>query len=291
MKKYSSSMNVRTFTLGVVVAALAFGLFPSLSEASEFRIVIMQDKKGAAKKYRPLVPYFNKKGIDIAFVGASSYTVAAKMFASGKADAMFSGSGVAGTMIIKGVAYPAVRPLAKDGSSTYWAVVLAPKGSARYTGSSAYFRGKTAIFCSLASSGEFYFRSVGGHKTAKSMKKAASHGDAIDALARGVADVAIVKNRVWDSMRKKYRGLEVVGSDLGENPNGTLIISKKVNLKLTRKVTSLFLNITTDSTSEAQKMREKMKIIGYLRTTRKNFSHTLSLLKQAGVNKKFNFAF
>ena len=52
---------------------------------------------------------------------------------------MFSGSGIAGCMIIKDLAYPVVRPVSNGGWSTYWAVVLAPKGSPRFTQDAAYF--------------------------------------------------------------------------------------------------------------------------------------------------------
>ena len=154
------------------------------------------------------------------FVAAKTYPQAAKMFEKGKVDGMFSGSGIAGCMIIKGLAYPVVRPISMAGWSTYWAVVLAPTGSARFTQNAEYFNNKRVIFCGLASSGEFFYRAIKGDKeiNAKTLK-ASSHGAAIDALDRGVADIAIVKNRVWDSVKGKYDGIARVGEDPGENPN------------------------------------------------------------------------
>ncbi len=291
MKKHLLPAKGRGFLFGVLCAAFAVGLLSSAAAASQIKIIIMQDKAGEARKYRPLMPYFKAKGIDIAFVGARNYEAAAKMFAERKADAMFSGSGVAGSMIIKGVAYPAVRPLGKDGSSTYWAVILAPRGSPTFTGSASYFTGKTVIFCSLASSGEFYFRSIGGHNTAKNMLKAGSHGSAIDALSKGLADVAIVKNRVWENMKARYRRLQIVGVDTGENPNGTLIISKRTDRRVARKFTDGLLKVMTDPSAEARAIRDEMKILGYIKTSKENFDHTLSLLKRAGVNRRFNFAY
>ena len=53
------------------------------------------------------------------------------------------------------------------------------------------------VGCQSHSSGEFYARSILGSK--RKLLKASSHGMAIDALSRGKADIAIVKNRVWDS--------------------------------------------------------------------------------------------
>ncbi len=273
----------------VMVATVCFTY--GFSHAEQLKIAIMQDKKGAAKKYTPLVPFFKSHGIDISFVGTPNYAAAAKMFSDGKVDAMFSGSGVAGSMIIKDVAVPVARPLGKGGASTYWAVILAKKGAGKYSGSADYFKGKKAIFCSLASSGEFYFRSIGGHKTAGSMMKAASHGAAIDALARGAADLAVVKNRVWDKVKGKYPDLEVVGNDTGENPNGTLIVSKKMNAELSGKISDLLTGLMADSSPEAKSVREDMNLLGYIKTTGENFNHTLALLKDAGVTKSFAFKF
>ncbi len=267
------------------------GLSFSLSHAKVFNIAIMQDKPGVTKKFRPLVHYLRSKEITVRFVNTPTYESAAKMFSDGRADAMFSGSGVAGSMIIKEVAYPAVRPLSQDGTSTYWAVILAPKGSPKFTGEADYFSNKKVTFCGLASSGEIYFRSINGQSTAKTMKKAASHGIAIRSVAKGDADIAVVKNRVWDSMKGKYPNIEIIGTDTGENPNGTLIYSNKVDSAFADKVTSALLGLMQDSSPEAQKVRDELKIMGYIKTTDKDFSHTLPLLKKAGIDKSFNFKF
>ncbi len=275
-----------------MLIALMLSLFPALSQADQFKIGIMQDKKGAAKKYRPLLDYLSEKGIDATFVATKSYPHAAKMFAAGKVDGMFSGSGVAGTMIIKDLAYPLVRPLGNDGTSTYWAVVIAPEGSAKFTQNAEYFRNKKVICCSLASSGEFYFRSIPGSMDVNAtLKKAASHGAAVDALSKGMADVAIVKNLVWDKIKSKYPTLKRVGEDPGENPNGTLIVSKTVNSEIAEKVKSTLLSLKEDSSPAAKAVKEGMKIQGYVETTKEDFKHTIVLLKQAGVSKSFNFAF
>ncbi|MBI4848069.1 MAG: PhnD/SsuA/transferrin family substrate-binding protein [Nitrospirae bacterium] len=284
-------MNAKKLLGIFLIVATGICFTYSFSQAEEFKIAIMQDQKGAAQQYRPLVDFMKKKGVDVSFVGTSNYTEAAKMFEDGKADAMFSGSGVAGSMVIKGVAYPVVRPAGNDGNSTYWAVILAPKGTPKYTGSGDYFKGKKVIFCSLASSGEFYFHAVGGHKAAAKMMNAASHGAAIDALSKGTADLAIVKNRVWDKMKSKYPELEIVGEDDGENPDGTLIVSKKVSPPLAEKVKSALLSLKGDASAEAKAVRDGMSIQGYIDTTEKDFTHTVALLKQAGVDKSFDFSF
>jgi ABC-type phosphate/phosphonate transport system substrate-binding protein len=274
----------------VVIALLT--AIPAVTTAEQLKIGIMQDKMGDAKKYAPLVDYLKTKGIEVSFVGMSSYPEAAKKFAAREVDAMFSGSGVAGTMIIKDLAIPVVRPVDLHGLSTYWAVVVAKKGAPKFTGSAEYLKGKKVIFCSLASSGEFYFRAIPNIKKIKtSTMPAGSHSAAIDALGRGLADVAIVKNRVWDKMKGDFAGLELVGKDSGENPNGTLIISKSASPKLIKKVSAALLAVNGNRSPEASAVRNGLKIKGYTETTKADFDHTLSLLKRAGVDKSFKFTF
>lgn len=275
-------------TIGILLGALCF-LFTHGAVAADFTIGIMQDKAGEAAKYGPLVEFFKAKGIDLKLKGYRNYPDAAIKFAGGDVDAMFAGSGVAGTMIIKNVAYPLVRPVSKDGWSTYWAVVLAPKGSPKFTSDPAYFKDKKIICSSLASSGEFFARSFLGKD--RELLKAGSHGIAIKALAKGVADIAIVKNRVWDSMKSNFPGIEQVGQDNGENPNGTLIISYKTNNEQVAKVKNILLDLENDGSSEAKAVKSKLQITGYIPTTEEDFGHTLQLLKEAGVTKDFNFSY
>ncbi len=274
----------------VVIALMA--AVPAAAKVDQLKIAIMQDSAGDAQKYAPLVEYLKTKGIEVTFVGTSTYPEAAKKFASGEVDAMFSGSGVAGIMIIKDVAVPVVRPVDQAGLSTYWAVVVAPKGAPKFTGTADYFKGKKVIFCALASSGEVYYHTLPNieHVNATIMK-AGSHGAAIETLSRGMADVAIVKNRVWDKMKANFAGLELVGQDTDENPDGTLIISKKTSHALVEKVSAALLAVKDSTSPEAKAVRDGLKINGYVKTTKEDFKHTLSLLKEAGVDKTFAFAF
>jgi ABC-type phosphate/phosphonate transport system substrate-binding protein len=261
-------------------------------EADQLKIVITQDQSGAAQNYRPLAEYLRNKGLEVSFVGAPNYSAAATMFASGEADAMFSGSGIAGVMFLKDLAIPLVRPIGKDGLSTYWAVVIAPKGSARFAGSAEYFRGKKVIFTALASAGEFYFHSLVHAASVNAVTLiAASHGAAIDALSRDSADIAIVKNRVWDKTKEKYPNLIEVGADKGENPDNTLIVSHKTGPQTVSKLSAALLAMKEDKSPQAEAVRTQLNIQGYIKTTKTDFGHTMELLKKAGVTKSFNFTF
>jgi ABC-type phosphate/phosphonate transport system substrate-binding protein len=92
-------------------------------------------------------------------------------------------------------------------------------------------------------------------------------------------------------MKDKYPNLMLVGADKGENPDNTLIVSKKVSSELAAKVSSALMAVKEDASPEAQAVKSSMEIQGFLKTTSKDFEHTLSLLKKAGVTKSFNFAY
>ncbi len=275
------------FLFGVVLPAL----LPASSEAVQFRLAITQDQKNAVQKYIPLLDYLATKGIVPSYVEAKDYPAAAALFAKGAVDAMFCGSSVAGAFMISELAVPLVRPVNPDGHSTYRAVILAPKGSPMFDGSADYFKGKKVIFTTLDSSGEFYFDSLpSAAQTDAILIKTDSHRDAIEALDKGQADIAIVKNRVWDSVQHRYHNLAMVGEDKGENPDNTLIVSANMPVSLKAKIFADLVAMQNDPSPEAQAAKKNMKISGFIKTTEKDFRHTLALLKKAGVTRSFLFA-
>lgn len=281
----------RLFHALLVASALLIPLGPAQA-ADKFTIAIMQDDKNAAKAFKPLEAYLAAKGVRCVFSEMPNYSTAAHQFSAGKADAMFSGSGVAGVFIIKGVAYPLVRPVTKDGASTYHAVVLTKKGAPAYNGSALYFSGKTVTFTALASSGEIFFRAVPDIKLVRAqVLKVASHGYAIEALSKGAADVAIVKNLVWEKHASEYPGISKVGEDEEENPDNTLMVSAKADMKVVHKVQDALLALKGDASPEAKAVRDQMGVREYIKTAPKDFKHTLELLGRAGVGRSFEFSF
>jgi ABC-type phosphate/phosphonate transport system substrate-binding protein len=276
-------MKMKLFAAALLVATVwADG------RAAELKIGIVQAQAGEARKYQPLLEYLAKRGVPAKFVTAPDYRAAADMFANGTVDAMFGGSGIAGTMILKGVADPLVRALAADGTSTYRAVVVAPKGSLRFRGVAEDFAGKRVICSALASAGEFFVHSLGRPRAA-SILKAASHGAAIDALSRGQADVAVVKNHVWEKEKAKYPALEKVGEDSGENPDGSLIVSKKVPPDTARALAATLIALGDDRSAGAVASKSSLGITGYVAAAEADYAHTLALLKRAGVTREFAF--
>lgn len=274
--------------LAVAAALAALVALPASSRAAELRIGLTQAQAGEARKFQPLVEYLASKGVSASFVTAPDYRAAADLFASGKVDAMFGGSGVTGTLIIKELARPVLRPVSLDGVSTYAAVVIAPNGAPRFDGTARYFDGKRVIFAPIATAGEFFFRALGPSKAA-GVLKAASHGAALDALGRGQADVAIIKNHVWTKEKDKFPGLTQVGGDPGENPDTSLIVSTKLDPGTVKQLGNILLGVEKDAGAAA--VRDAMKIRGFVPTSEKEYAHTLDLLRKAGVTREFAFAF
>ncbi|HXY54343.1 MAG TPA: PhnD/SsuA/transferrin family substrate-binding protein [Nitrospirota bacterium] len=283
-------MNIEKLVSALSSVVLMVCIMAGTSRAADLTIALQLAQAGEGKKYLPLLEYLGKKGISATFQTVPDYGAAATMFATGKVDAMFSGSGVAGTMIIKGLAYPVVRPVNLDGTSTYAAVIVAPKNSPKYSGKADYFNGKKVIFAPLASAGEIYFRSLGLSKPSLIIM-AANHGAALESLARGDADVAIVKNHVWNKEKGKYPQLEMIHEDKGQNPDGTLIVSKKMNPAMVQRVSGVLLAIKDDSSHEAVAAQESLKISEFIRTTEDDFKYTLAILKKAGVTPEWEFKF
>jgi ABC-type phosphate/phosphonate transport system substrate-binding protein len=270
----------------LAAGALGF-LLASPAVAAPFRIVVTQDVTREARKYQPLLEYLGKVGVELKFVLAKDDAAAAALFANGAVDGMFCGSGIAGSFLLKGLATPVVRPVSKDGTSTYWTVVLAKKGGPKFSPSASALKGKRVAFMTLASAGEFYFRSLGGDRTGATAQHFPNHAAAIDALEKGSVDFAIVKNRVWDRLKKDYLDLELVGEDRGENPDGTLIASVKADKQVVRTVAEALLAV--QDSADAKAVREAAGIGGYVKTTPDDFKHTLDLLAKAGVTKAYDF--
>jgi len=256
--------------------------------AEGLKLGIMQAQSGDAAKMEVLQSYLKTQGVDVELVGFSSYPEAARRFGAGDMHAMFAGSGIAGTLLIREVAEPLVRPVTSKGHSTYWAVVLAPKDAPKPGADlGKYLAGKKVICNSLASAGEFFARAHGK----KDLMLAASHGAAVDALARGAADVAIVKNRVWDASKDKYPMLGEVARDAGENPDNALMISVRAPKDQVQALKKALLAFKKASSPQAQAVRDQLGVAEYRVTTRKDFGSTLKLLKKVGITKDFSYSF
>jgi len=123
MKLFTIATKIGTTILFFTIVSLALG--QSTATAGVFKVGIMQAQAGAAKKYAPLETYLLNENIQVKFVPFNTYKEAAQLFAKGDVDGMFSGSGVAGAFILKGLAKPLVRA-ALTGPSSSVARVRSP---------------------------------------------------------------------------------------------------------------------------------------------------------------------
>lgn len=282
----SLSLRIKLSSILFLLAIALLGLGSGSANAGVFKVGIMQAQAGAAKKYESLEAYLLKENVHVKFVAFNNYKEAAQLFAKGDVDGMFSGSGVAGAFILKGLVKPLVRPVDNQGRSTYWAVVVGHKGDSPFTGNAGNFRNKKVTYSALASSGEFFFRAIPGiDKVGAQGSIAGNHQAAIERLNKGEADYAIIKNTVWDSLKNKYPNLEQIGQDGGQNPNETLIISNKTSPETIKEVLNALLAV--EKNPDAASVREAMALKSFVLTTTNDFAHTLSLLKRAGVTADY----
>ena len=76
------------------------GFVPGIVFADEFKIAIVRDDRIPAQQYEPLVAHIAKTGDKVNLVEAPTSEAVAKMMAAGEVDAMFSGSGIPGSMMV-----------------------------------------------------------------------------------------------------------------------------------------------------------------------------------------------
>jgi ABC-type phosphate/phosphonate transport system substrate-binding protein len=296
-QKWREKMKMKVKVIVLAVAAL-FLMSQAAVAAEVFNVVIMASKnpRKEGPKYKALGEYIKAQSSDISGVEmkiAKDYADAARLFQSGEVDGMFSGSFVAAILIKKGLASPLVRPVSKNGVHTYKALVAAPKGSAKFAGISD-FKGKKVAYCSLASSGEVFARTLlnPGEKPEDhyTVVKAKSHGAALNAIKSGAADYAVFKNLIWDPAA--YPELEVIGGDEAENPNNTLITSKGATDKFGKGLGMILMNLEKDNSALANKVKEAFGIKGFKETTEADFAHTFSIVEKANIDPAtFNFQF
>jgi ABC-type phosphate/phosphonate transport system substrate-binding protein len=82
-----------------------------------------------------------------------------------------------------------------------------------------------------------------------------------------------------------------VGEDRGENPDSTLFVSKSMPPALVAKVTSVLLAIKDDTSPASETVKKNLRIRGYVRTSTRDFDHTLGLLASMGATRKFDFGY
>ncbi|MDA8124010.1 MAG: hypothetical protein M0009_02310 [Deltaproteobacteria bacterium] len=89
----------RIFVFGFIVV-LALGVVPGVVGAEEFKIAVVQIDQDDPQAYQPLAKHLARRGVAVKLVEVQTYEMATKMFTEGQVDAMFSGSGIPGSMFV-----------------------------------------------------------------------------------------------------------------------------------------------------------------------------------------------
>ncbi len=89
----------RSFVCCLLVI-FAVGIIPGIANAEEYKIAILQEGQSSAQKYEPIVAHLAQAGITATLIEVPTYQTAARMVASGEVDAMFTGPGIPGSMMV-----------------------------------------------------------------------------------------------------------------------------------------------------------------------------------------------
>lgn len=275
-------MHGRTIFIRTLVATILLGLVGVLpAPAAPLRLGVQPN---TVKKFEILADYLTSKGLPVTVIPYGNGAAAVAMAEKGQLDLLVAGSGLGATLIAKGLASPLARPVDRLGRSTYWAVLVAPKGSKPFDGRAGYFNGKRIAFTIMASSGEFFYRATPGIADVKTtIREVATHQEAIELASKGEVDLAIVKNTAWLAARGKYPNLVEIGSDGGQNPNDTIVAGKTLTTAESGKLLTLLLGVGKDESDAAARLKEGLGVMDFTITTVNDFSHTFGLMRRAGA--------
>lgn len=93
-------MKLSRMAVFCVIVVLSLGVMPGVIKAEEFKIAVLQSHKVSPQTYEPLEEHLAKIGVMVRMVEVPTYEMATKMFSAGEVDAMFSGSGIPGSMFV-----------------------------------------------------------------------------------------------------------------------------------------------------------------------------------------------
>jgi len=282
----------------LLVAGLILVCGSSALAAGTLHFVIMSpaDPKKEGPRYEALSAYLRSANPllgDIKLQIAKNYPEAARLFAAGDVEGMFSGSFVASVFIAKGLAKPVARPLPANGSSTYKTSIVAKNGTAPFAGI-ADFKGKRVAYCLLAAAGDVFALSLLGPgekpKSVFTPVPVDSHQAALEAVISGAADYAVVKSTVF--VPGEYQGLIVVGADAGEHPDNTLMMPNEAFEKFGAMISRVLLGLEGDTSEKAEAAKQAFGCKGFIATSGIDFAPTFTLLRKAHIDPKtFDFVF
>jgi hypothetical protein len=91
-------MKVSRMSVYCFIAFFILGVAPGMIRAEEFRIAVLKGNKDCTREYKTLVEHLGKRGLSVSLVEVPTYGAVTKLFSEGQVDALFSGSGIPGSM-------------------------------------------------------------------------------------------------------------------------------------------------------------------------------------------------
>jgi ABC-type phosphate/phosphonate transport system substrate-binding protein len=91
-------MKLSRMSVYCLIAAFILGATPGMIRAEEFRIAVLKGTKDSTREFKALAEHLVKSGVSVSLVEVPTYDRVTKLFSEGQVDAVFSGSGIPGSM-------------------------------------------------------------------------------------------------------------------------------------------------------------------------------------------------
>lgn len=220
-------------------------------------------------RYGNIVDYFNELGLDGAFMGSFTGALA----------------------IQKLGVEPLVRPQHVNGTSTYFGLVFARKGSG--LGSAESLRGKRMVFVDRATTAGYllplaYFKKIGISDYENWFDKfyfSGTHEDAIMDVLNGLADVGAAKNTVYENLVLKDLNhmdkLEILATSPPVPSNALLV---KSTFPADFKILLRNKLLTMDQSAAGRKALAEINSTKFIETTVADYQPVLDYATSIGIN-------
>lgn len=93
-------MKAVRFWVSAVLLILATMMISGPVWGEEYKIAVVKEEGFSSQEFARVVNYMAKRGVAVTIVEAPTYEDVAAMVAAGKADAMFTGPGIPGSMFV-----------------------------------------------------------------------------------------------------------------------------------------------------------------------------------------------
>jgi phosphonate transport system substrate-binding protein len=246
------------------------------------------------KRFRPLQDYLSlSTGFTYRFAVMSSYYDAFIALSNGKAQAAILGSAAAFLAVEQGRGEIIGRPLWKNGTATYRAIIIARKDAG--ISSVGDLKGKRYAFVNSLSTGGWIFDrwalSQRGIKTLAGFLGmhiiAGSHDVVVEAVYRGHVDAGGCKDLVWERKRKEFPDLTekvVVIARSQALPESSLIVSHSMPAPQQALLRDTLFAMHTKQ--DGQQALEEMGMTKFIPAAKGEFDYLRGLFRDLGLDPK-----